>query len=137
MSYAKQPTLWVLVADGERARVVTPEAVEGRFVTVLPLGVSEHPHYPPDLRKDPHQIDKVQFATELAHRLNHEADDGSYEQLVLVAPGHILHAVREALSKTAAARLVGAVPKDFAKLNDHDLSAHLTQWWLAPAEVPA
>jgi protein required for attachment to host cells len=132
MSHDKQPMLWVLVADGEHARVVTPDEVPGRFKTALRLGVAEHPHYPPEMRQDPHHLDKIQFGTEVAHRLNHEADAGAYDQLVLVAPGHVLHAVREALSKTAAPRVVGTMPKDFVKLNDHDLSPHLAEWWLAP-----
>jgi protein required for attachment to host cells len=138
MSHTRQPKVWVLVADGERARVVTPDVREGQFITALALGVAEHPHYPPDLRQDPHHLDKLQFGAEVAHRLSEEAEQGSYDQLVLVAPGHVLHAVREALSKTAASRVVGEVPKDYVRLTNPDLSALLARWWLAPAdEVPA
>ncbi len=137
MAHTKQPTVWVLIADGEHARLVTPEAAEGRFVTALRLGVAEHPHYPPTLRQDPHHLDKAQFGTEIAHRLNHEADQGHFDELVLVAPGHVLHAVREGLNKPTTERVVGTLPKDLCKLNDHEVSAHLTEWWRAPAEVPA
>ena len=134
MLRARQPKVWVLVADGERARIVTPDVGEAKFVTLLPLGVAEHPHYPPDLRQDPHHLDKLQFGAEVARRLNQEAERGSFDQLVLVAPGHVLHTVREALSKTAAACVVGTVPKDYTKLPDDELSAALAKWWLAPAE---
>ncbi len=138
MPHAKQPKVWVLVADGERARVVTPDAIEPRFVTVLPLGVAEHPHYPPDLRQDPHRLDKRHFGTEVGRRLSLEAERGSYDQLVLVAPGHVLHAVQAELSKLAVARVVGTMPKDYAGLTNGALSAALAKWWLAPEEqVPA
>lgn len=132
MSQAKQPKVWILVADGERARVMTPDAVEGRFVTVQPLGAAEHPHYPPDLRQEPHQLDKAHYATRLAQHLSHAADQSRYDQLVLVAPGHVLHAVREALTKPAAARVVGTVPKDYTKLPDAEVYDLLATWWLPP-----
>jgi protein required for attachment to host cells len=130
MSFTSQPTLWVLVADGERARIVTPEAHHGRFRTVLDLGTAEHPHYPPSLRQDPHQLDKQEFAIGLAAHLNAEAEQGLYEKLVLAAPGHILHAVREALSKEADALVVGTLPKDLTKVPDHELTEHLADWWM-------
>ncbi len=134
MAHSGQPVVWVLVADGERARVVTPAPVEGRFVTVLPLGIAEHPHHAPVPRSEPHHGDKHQFGIEIARNLNFEAERNAYDRLVLVAPGHVLHAVRDALGKSAADRLVGTMSKDFTKLNDHDLSPHLAEWWLAPAE---
>jgi protein required for attachment to host cells len=134
MTRARQPKLWVLVADGERARVVVPDTEEGTFVTLLPLGVAEHPHYPPELRQDPHHLDKLQFGAEVARRLNEEAERGSFDQLVLVAPGHVAHAVQAGLSKVAAPRVVGTVPKDYTKLPDAELSLALAKWWLAPAD---
>jgi protein required for attachment to host cells len=135
MTHAGQPTLWVLIADGCRARVVVPSARDGEFHTLLRLGVAEHPHYPPALRQEPHRVDKSQFAADLAHRLNQEADHGSYDQLVIVAPGHVVHDVRESLSKPALTRLAGTEMRDLAKLSDHDLSVHIARWWLAPTEV--
>lgn len=136
MGYAKQPQVWILIADGERARVVIPDTEQGHFRTLLPLGAAEHPHYPPALRHDPHQIDKLRFAADVAGRLNEEAERNAFDQLVLVAPGHILAAVREALGKTAAARLVGAVPRDYTKLPDEQLLTALAKWWLEPPTAP-
>jgi protein required for attachment to host cells len=130
MSFTSQPTLWVLIADGERARIVTPEAHHGRFRTVLDLGSAEHPHYPPSLRQDPHQLDKQRFAAGLAGHLSAEAERGSYEMLVLAAPGHILHAVRQALSKRSATLVVGTLSKDLTKVPDHELTEHLSDWWM-------
>jgi protein required for attachment to host cells len=132
MSNSQQPTVWVLVADGERARVLAPEATERRFATVLSLGVAEHPHYAPGLQVEAHHVDKLHYGIEVARSLNYAAEHDRYDQLVLVAPGHILHAVREALSKLAAARVVGTMSKDLTKLNDHEISAHIAEWWIAP-----
>jgi protein required for attachment to host cells len=133
MSHTGQPTLWILIADGERARIVAPEAHHGRFRTVVDLGTSEHPHYPPNLRQEPHQLDRQHFAVTLAANLNDEAAKGSYERLVLVAPGHIVHGVQEALNKQTAALLVGTLPKDLTKVPDHDLTEHLAEWWMGSA----
>lgn len=132
-----QSVLWVLVADGEHARVVTPEAVEGRFVTALTFGTADHPTYPADCRQDPHQLDKMRFGADLGQRLSVQAEQGNFDRLVLVAPGHVLHAVREALSKIAEPRVIGTMPKDFCKLNDHEVSTHLKEWWVAPSAVAA
>ncbi len=135
MSYTGQPTLWVLLADGERARIVAPEAHHGRFRTVLDLGTAEHPHYPPNLRQEPHHLDERQFAVRLAAHLNEAEQQGTFERLVLAAPGHILHAVRAALSKPAEARLVGTLPKDLTKVPDHDLTDHLAEWWMGSSNT--
>jgi hypothetical protein len=49
---------------------------------------------------------------------------------VLAPPGHILHAVREALSKRTAALVVETLPKDLTKVPDHELTEHLADWWM-------
>jgi protein required for attachment to host cells len=137
MTRSKQPQVWVLIADGERARIVVPDEQEGRFRQLLPLGIAEHPHYPPALRHEPHHLDKHQFATEIAHRLNEEAEHGAFDQLVLVAPGHVLSAIREGLSKIAAPRVVGTMPKDYTRIPDPDAWELLAKWWLAPPVAQA
>jgi len=35
MATSKQPRVWVLIADGEHARVVTPQESHGHFETVI------------------------------------------------------------------------------------------------------
>ena len=127
-----QPKIWILVTDGERARIVVPDAAEGRFRVLLPLGTAEFPHCPPPLRDGPHHLNRIRFATEVAGRLNEEAENGAFDQLVLVAPGHTLAAVRDALSGTAAERVVGEVNRDCTKLPAEALSETLSKWWLAP-----
>jgi protein required for attachment to host cells len=122
--------LWVLIADGERARIVTPEAHHGRYRTELDLGTSEHPHYPPYVRQDPHHLDRQPFAVRLAAVLSDAAEAGHFEQLVLCGPGSVVHAVHEALSRQAAAMLAGTLSRDLTKVPDHELTDHLAQWWM-------
>jgi protein required for attachment to host cells len=132
MTRSMQPQVWVLIADGERARIVIPDETEGRFRQLLRLGTAEHPHYPPALRQEPHQLDKTRFGHEIAVRLNDEAERGAFDQLVLVAPGHVLAAIRDGLSKTAASRVVGTSPKDYTRIPDEEAWNLLAKWWLAP-----
>jgi hypothetical protein len=136
MSYTGQPKLWVLIADGGRARVVTPEAYHGRFHTVLELGNAAHPDFAGSDRGDRKKPEEAAFAETLAARLNEEARIGAYERLVLVAPGHILHAVRNGLDKQATALLAGTLPKDLTKVPDHELTEHLKDWWMGSNAAP-
>lgn len=135
MNTAKQPTVWVLVADGDHARVVTPQAVEGRFATVLDFktGDSGAAKHSPGSRLDPHAHAEQVFIADIAHQIDHHDQLRAFDQLVLVAPPHALHDLREALGKSAQAKVVGSLHKDLVKLNDHDLSPHLKEFWLAPA----
>ncbi len=131
----KNPVVWVLVADAGRARVVVPDAVEGRFNTLLPLGHVDHSHTPMPANETGLSSLSREFLTGIAHRLSEEAHRGAFNQLVMVGPGHIVHDVREKLSKTAAGCVVGTVMHDYSKMNDAELSRHLEKWWLAPAEA--
>ena len=128
-------TLWILVADGARARIVVPEAAEGRFRTFLRLGTAEYPHVPPPMHDAGRGCHPHSFAAEVAERLNEEARFGAFGQLVLVAPGHVVHDIRAKLNQNAAACVAATVMRDFSRLNDHDLSPHLAKWWLEPAET--
>jgi protein required for attachment to host cells len=153
MSQRCQPIVWILVADGERARVVAPVVAEGRFATRiafdphsarLPVDHGAGPvhrayeeaeagHHAEKPARDPKVLGEQGFAASVAHHINAHAQRHDFDQLVLVAPGRALHHLREALSTQSAAKVVGSMSKDFTGLNDHDLSPHLAQWWLAPA----
>jgi hypothetical protein len=130
MQRGGQPRVWILVADAQRARVVMPDVAEGRFSTYYELDAS-----PPPLgaRQDPHRLGMPQFSTELAQLLNTEVARDAYDQLVLIAPGSMVHDLHAALSARAAERVVGMVHRDLTRLSDYGLSAYVEPWWLAPA----
>jgi protein required for attachment to host cells len=153
MSQRSQPIVWVLVADGEHARVVTPAETEGRFATRIAFDpasarmrpdqgagevtkvyeAAEAGHHAQKPARDPKVLGEIGFAASVAQHINAHAQRQDFDQLVLVAPGRTLHHLRDALSTQAMAKVVGSESKDFAKLNDHDLSPHVAKWWLAPA----
>ena len=153
MTGNKRPRVWVVLADGEHARVVSPVAAKGQFATVLALDSANAHKRSSDIgtdrpgrvfesasttrhavtpRSDPHVLAKRQFAVEVGHLINEHDQLHAFDRLVLVAPGHALHDLREALAKPAAAKLVGSLTKDLLKVADHDLTSHLAEWWVAP-----
>ncbi len=150
--------VWVLVADGEHARVVVPTAPHGQFATSFALDSATAHLMSHDLgserpgrvnerasttrhaitpRQDPHTAAKHKFALEVAKQVSSHAEAGDFDRLVLVAPGHTLHDLREALSAAARARIVGELGLDLTKTPDHELASHLAQWWVRPAATAA
>lgn len=127
--------IWVVVADGERARVLMPDNAAGRFRTWLRLGTVEGSHCPPPLRNQPLDQARNVFAVDLAHRLDEEAGSGSYDQLVLLAPGRVLHELREVLGDASRSRLLAALPAEGRQLDDRDASSLVAHLWRAPAEA--
>lgn len=123
MPHLIQPKLWILVADAAQARVVTPDSHAGRFFTVFRFEGAAHPHEHRD-------EDRHRHAAAIAKRLSEEAQYNAYDQLVLIAPGHMLHDIRDNLSRKAEGRVVDTASLDLAAFHDHDLSEHLAKWWL-------
>ena len=79
-------------------------------------------------RHDPHDLEKTRFAQFVGERVSAMAAEGAFNELVLVAPAHILTEIRSALDQAAVAKLVGTLPKDLVKTPDHELWPHLKQW---------
>jgi len=156
MSQHSQPVVWVLVADGEHARVVVPAERQGQFATRIAFDpasarlhadaaggavdrryeAAEAGHHAEKPARDPKVLGEQGFAASVAHHINAHALRHDFNQLVLVAPGRTLHHLRDALASQASAMVVGSMTKDYAKLADHELSPHLAQWWLAPPTKP-
>ncbi len=153
MAGKKHPRLWVVVADGEHARVVGPTATHMQFATRNALdsitagqrsrelttdrpgrvgdtaGSGSHAMTP---RTDPHKAAKHAFVVDLAHHLDEQAAAGEFDQLVLVAPAHALHDLKETLGSQAGKMVVGSLGKDLTRVPDHELSKHLEEWWSPP-----
>ncbi len=134
MNTKTQPTVWVVIADGAHATVLTPTKVQGRFEEVSAVKAPPYPHAHGS-HGAVHNLDaasKAHFARDVAKWLDQTA--GVFDQLVLVAPGHTLHDLRGALGHVAAGKVVDTETKDIIKLPILDRDAHLARWWLAPAE---
>lgn len=149
----KNTKTWILLADGEHARVVVPTE-HRHFRTITSLDSATAHQRSADLgtdrpgrsfesanptrhaiepKTDPHRAAKEEFAHYLAERMNEAAAEGQYDRLVLVAPAHALHDLRAALDGLAASRLDGTLGKDIVKVPDGELASHLEAFWTPPA----
>jgi len=140
--------LLIVIADGEHVRFVRPaadNALHSEAKVDSPsvherssdLG-SDHPgaamhsdssaHHALTPRHDPHAIAKEKFAHSIAQQLNAGAARGVFDELIVVAPSHVLSEIRGALDTTAEAKVIGTLPKDLVKTPDDELGPHLREW---------
>jgi protein required for attachment to host cells len=139
--------VWIVVADGEHARFVTP-APESAFHTQRVLDSPSAHKRSSDLgtdrpdrsmesasatrhaitpKHDLHEMEKEKFARSVAQEINRASAQGAFDHLVLVAPAHTLSEIRDELDTTAAAKVVGTLQKDLVKVPDHELAPHLDE----------
>lgn len=60
---------------------------------------------------DWHELAKERFAADLAGKLYHQAHQGAFDRLVLVAAPQVLGDLREELHKEVADRVIAEIPK--------------------------
>ena len=146
----KQGRLWIVIADGEHARFVTPaprRTFHSQRVLDSPaahlktsdLGTdrparsmesatgSRHAITP---KHDLHEMEKQKFAHQVAHEINRASTQEAFDHLVLVAPAHTMNEIRNELDTTTGAKLIGQLQKDLIKVPDHELATHLDEWAL-------
>lgn len=151
---AKHRKLWIVIADGEHARIVEP-AASGAFQTIGSLdaleahrpsralgtdkpgrsfestGGTRHAIAP---KHDLHELAKQSFEQFVAAQVNEAAKAGSFERLVLVAPPKAMPIIRAALDQATASKLIGTLISDLTKVPDHELGPHLADWAAPPAQ---
>ena len=79
-------------------------------------------------RTDPHEQAKDRFTQVIVRRINADSAADQFNELVLVAPSHVLTELTEGLDTNARTRLVGSLAKDLVKTPDHELWSHLKEW---------
>jgi protein required for attachment to host cells len=151
----KHIKLWIVVADGEHARVVTPredgalqtqERIDSKnaHLRSSDLGADQPgrvhesasaTRHAAEPRTDPHDAAKERFARDLGAWLLQSSRRGAFDELVLVAPNHILTDLRESLDAPASDKLRGVLAKDLTKVPDHELQPHLSEWAPPPRRV--
>ena len=141
------PTVtWILVADGQRARLVEnkgpgkglqpvtaepllhPDPPSRDLGTDRPGRVAESvggARHAVEPRTDPHRDEKRRFARELAERLDRAAAEGAYTRLILVAPPQMLGDLRDVLTSRTRALVAAEIDKDLTKATDAELTVHL------------
>ena len=123
---------WYVVADGGKARILTRDGDSMTTVSSFDsrghgdtaeddTAAIHHIHSP---SADPHEQVKALFARQVAEHLNVAANANAVDHIILAAPGHILHDIKEALNKPATHALGETLSKDLTNIADGDLAAH-------------
>jgi protein required for attachment to host cells len=145
-------TLWIVIADGEHARILQPDA-DNELRTLRSLDSAAAHQRSRDLgsdrpgrsfesaasarhavgeRHDLHQMEKDRFVHLVADTLNEAAAYSEFDELVLVAPARALHELRSGLDGNTVRKLIGTLEKDLVKTPDHEMAPHV-QEWVGPA----
>ena len=125
-------TTWYVVADGGKARILTRQGSEMRSLQHFDNSGHGTTDSDPSAgtsqlkapKSDPHAQAKAHFAVQVADRLNEAVRTGRVDHIVLAAPAHVLHDIREGLDKAATAKLGKALSKDLTNTPEHELASH-------------
>ena len=121
---------WVVVADGESARVFTNVGDERKVALrqddllsqedLAAGGAGDLPQ-----EQTIAEIGEAQFSRQLAHSINAAALKNMFEHIVLVADPQSLGRMRPLLHKEVLARLVGELPKTLTRSRLEDIERAL------------
>ncbi len=148
MSRTHTAAICILIADGEHARLIRPDAngvlVSTRHFDSAAMHLDTHDlvsdrqgrsyesgasaHHAIEPRHDPHALAKARFARSLGKALNTEVAQGGVDRLILVAPSHSLAEIEATLDTAATALVVGRLAKDLVKTPDDALWEHVAEW---------
>jgi protein required for attachment to host cells len=144
-------SLWIVVADGEHARIVVRDTETGALHTAREITSASAGARSADLgtdrpgrsfesgqpgrhaitpRHDLHEEEKEKFLHAVAAEVNAAAAAHRFHRLLLVAPSRAMAPLRAALSAEAEARVAHALAKDLVKVPDHELHDHVRAWLL-------
>jgi protein required for attachment to host cells len=147
-----EPRIWVLVADGQTARLYRSSGDMNRLIPALAheVSVGDAAHVAPvvshapvfeeaDIWNDPEELPQMPagfstmglhdsrmfFADHLARLLRDGASDDAYDALIIAAAPHLMPSLDRALAPETRARLMGCVVDDLMHLGPAGLSAYL------------
>ena len=147
---AKQKKVWVLVADGTRARIFIKKfkslnnAMGQDFVSdnlrdseiymdkpgrsFESANPTRHAYQP---RTDWHEYQKKLFAKDLCTILVKANENADFDELIIISPPKMLGDIRNFLDKQILAKVTVEIPKDISKFSEYDLLSYLEQeMWL-------
>ena len=127
-------TTWYVVADGGKARILSRH--DDHFHTIHTFSAEGAGDIDDDASRGAHQLKaphsdpkaeiKQEFARVVADYLN-LAPEFEVQAIVLAAPGHVLHDIRERLNKLTAAKLTRSLSKDLTNISDHAIAEHFEE----------
>ena len=144
----KGKRVWVVVADGARARVFEANQAgrnlrpalgyellgdrrPGRdIVTDRPGRTRDraaHGRHAMEPPTDPHEGREIALARELAHLLDEERRRQSYDELAIVAEPRMLGRIREFLTRETRRMLRAEVARDLSRLEMRELEERIPQ----------
>jgi len=140
--------LWIVMADGARARIVTPSENRRTYYTLRQIEsprahrksaalASDRPgrgaeratgrRHGMEPRSDPHDDAKQEFVRLVADEINQAGRQEEFSSLALVAPAKLLGALQDKLAPGVARRLVRVIRKDLTRVPDPELGPHLDE----------
>ena len=140
-------TIWFLIADGVRARLLKHKQGEASLRPALDhefigtnllssdlasdragraLGSDRSASHAVQSKTDPHRHEEVAFAHEIAGILEKARKRDAFDQLVVVAPPKALGDLRSAFTKPLRERIKAELNKDLTTVPIHELSKHLS-----------
>jgi len=141
--------LWIMIADGEHARVVVPapklafhthhtlESSTAHLKTAE-LGRDRPPRTMESAtgtrhaitpKHDPRELRKQKFAKEVAGEIERILAEEDLDGMLLAAPARALDEILGELDARTSAKIVGTLKKDLTKVPDHELAPHLEAWF--------
>ncbi|MBX3491092.1 MAG: host attachment protein [Parvibaculum sp.] len=137
--------IWILVADGQKARFLASEKRNEDPAPALPdmivpnpptreqgterpgrvhesVGARRSAYEPPT---DPHRQAKRDFARMVADTLLEKTRESAFDKLIVVAPPEMLGDLRGALAPETKARLIGERAKDYTELTPREIKEQL------------
>lgn len=146
----RKPTIWVLIADGQRARLFETtgryapltQALDQEFIgNALPsreinadrpgryssrIGGERHAM---DSPTDPHRHEKREFARQLAEEMEEYHKKNRFDQLIIVAPPQTLGDIRAEMTEALKQCVRGELNKDLTKIPVLELPEYLEEVW--------
>lgn len=140
--------LWVIVADGSRARIFSAESSEGALAEEVSLVATDVRRKQSELKTDrpgssfpsvghgrhamatevaPREHERRRFAKTLADRLEAGRTANAFERLVLVASPAFLGLLREHMGAPLQAQIALTIDKDYATLAPEEIRSRLPQ----------
>jgi protein required for attachment to host cells len=142
----RRHTTWIIIADGSRARIVTPREEGSGFDIVSEMASAEarvpsreiwadrpghvqesgsSARHSIEPRHDPHEERKATFIRDLASQLNAAAGQERFDSLILFAAPRCMAELRETLDEGVRRKIKAAAPKDLTKVPLSELPSHL------------
>jgi protein required for attachment to host cells len=142
-------TIWVVIADSARARIVASGGASQPFQDIEQLvhgesrlrdtqRISDRPgrsfdshgegRHAMEPGVDPADQEALRFATDIAHRIHQGRVGNEFDSLILVAPPRFLGMLRKAMDTGSRKLVQTELDKEFTQLDDEEIRRRLREF---------